>query len=305
LDRAVARDKLTRVSSNSARILFSTSTPRLLVAAALATCFACSKTTDRASATAPDARGATSSTTSESSATSDASSSASESSKRPSKEKHAIDPKTVGTIRGVIKLDGTPPERKEMAIGNTAGCEHHPVPPLTEEVIAKDGHLANVFVYIKSGAEEWIVPATNGEKIALSQDGCMYRPRVLGMRIGQKLAVHNADPATHNVHARPTRNDAFNQTQVPSSPDIEWAPTKAEISVPFTCDVHPWMKAWVFVRENSWFAVSADDGTFSISGVPPGEYTLEAVHEKYGKKTGKVVVAPSGTGEVTISFAAN
>jgi plastocyanin len=279
----------------------------LFVGVAVAACFACSKSNDRPTeqVTASAKHEVSTKTSSSDKSVSSDSSTASESPKPASKEKRAIDPKTVGTIHGVIKLDGTPPERKEMAIGSTAGCEHHPVPPLTEDVIAKDGRLANVFVYVKSGADEWIVPPAEAGNVVLNQNGCMYRPRVMGMRVGQKLAVHNSDAATHNVHARPTRNDAFNQTQVPSSPDIEWTPTKAEASVAFTCDIHPWMKAWVFVRDNSWFAVSGDDGSFSIGGVPPGEYTLEAWHEKYGKKTAKVVVPASGTGEASMAFAAN
>jgi hypothetical protein len=224
--------------------------------------------------------------------------------KTVSKEKRAIDPKTVGTIRGVVTLEGTPPERKEMAIGNTAGCEKHPAPPLTEDVIAKDGKLANVFVYIKSGFEGWIVPPAGDEKVVLSQIGCMYRPRVIGLRVGQKLAVHNGDPATHNVHSRPERNDGFNQTQSPSSADIEWVPTKSELAIPFACDVHPWMKAWVFVRDHPWYAVTGEDGAFSIDGVPPGEYTIEAWHEKYGKKTGKLTLDASRKAEIFLAFAA-
>lgn len=221
-----------------------------------------------------------------------------------SKEKRAIDPHTVGTIHGVIHLDGTPPERKEMAIGKATGCEKHPVPPLTEDVIAKDGKLANVFVSIKSGLESWIVPPPDDAPVVLNQEGCMYRPRVLGMRVGQKLAIKNSDPTNHNVHARPERNDGFNQTQAVGSAPVQWQPEKPELMVPFACDIHPWMKAWVAVRDHPWFAVSGADGSFTLANVPPGEYTLEAWHEKYGKKTGKLTLAPSGSADIAITFSA-
>jgi len=224
--------------------------------------------------------------------------------KSATKEKRPIDPKTVGTVHGVIALDGTPPERKEMAIGNTAGCEKHPVPPLTEDVIAKDGKLANVFVYIKSGFDEWIVPPPSDAKITLNQEGCMYRPRVIGLRVGETLLVKNSDPANHNVHSRPERNDGFNQTQAPGSPPVEWRAVKPELMIPFSCDIHPWMKAWVSVRDTPWFAVTGEDGAFTISGVPPGEYTIEACHEKYGKKLGKLTLDPSGSAAVNITFSA-
>jgi plastocyanin len=221
-----------------------------------------------------------------------------------SKEKRPIDPKSVGTIHGVIRLDGTPPARKEMAIGNATGCEKHPVPPLTEDVIASDGKLANVFVSIKAGFEGWIVPPPDGAPVVLNQEGCMYRPRVLGLRVGQKLSVHNSDPTNHNVHARPERNDGFNRTQAVGSAPVEWQPEKPELMVPFACDIHPWMKAWVAVRDHPWFAVSGADGAFTIPNVPPGQYTLEAWHEKYGKKTGKLTLAPSGSADITITYSA-
>jgi hypothetical protein len=278
-----------------------------LAGSTIAACLACHPSTESSSSTAPAiaSSGAPAGASSEtSSAVNEGATKESASPKTSAKEKRAIDPKTVGTIHGVIALDGTPPERKEMAIGNTAGCEKHPVPPLTEDVIAKDGKLANVFVYLKSGYESWIVPPPREDKVVLSQIGCMYRPRVIGLRVGQKLAVHNADPATHNVHARPERNEAFNQTQSPSSADIEWVPTKPELTIPFSCDVHPWMKAWVFVREHPWFAVSGEDGSFTIADVPPGEYTIEACHEKYGKKTGKLTLDPAGHAEISLAFAA-
>jgi plastocyanin len=222
--------------------------------------------------------------------------------KTTSKEKRAIDPKTVGTIHGVIKLDGTPPERKEMAIGKTTGCEKHPVPPLTEDVIASDGKLANVFVYIKSGFEDWIVPPPENTRVVLDQEGCMYRTRVLGVRVGQKLAIKNSDPTNHNVHARPERNEGFNQTQATGSAPVEWQAVKPELMIPFSCDIHPWMKAWVSVREHPWFAVTGADGSFTIPNVPPGEYTIEAWHEKYGKKPGKLTLAPSGSADITLAF---
>jgi hypothetical protein len=178
------------------------------------------------------------------------------------------------------------------------------VPPLTEDVIVANGGLQNVFVHVKSGLDGWIVPAASAEPVVLDQEGCMYRPRVLGIRVGQKLVVENSDGATHNVHSRPDRNEGFNRTQPPGGAPVEWVAEKAEVMIPFGCDIHPWMKSWVSVREHPFFAVSGADGSFTIAGLPPGEYTLEAAHEKLGKKTGKVTLSPSGTAEIEFVFTA-
>ena len=213
-----------------------------------------------------------------------------------------IDPATAGTLRGVVRFDGTPPPRKEMAIGNSAGCEHHPVPPLTEDLIVADGLVENVFVHVKKGLEKVEVPPAPAEPVVLDQRGCMYRPRVVGMRAGQKLAVRNSDGATHNVHSRPERNDGFNRTQAPGGADVEWVAAEPEVMIPFGCDIHPWMKAWVGVVDHPFFAVTGPDGGFTIPGLPPGEFEVEARHEKLGKKTGKIVVSAGGTAEIVLTL---
>lgn len=219
------------------------------------------------------------------------------------KERTPIDPAQVGTIRGVVRFDGPPPERKEMAIGNTAGCEKHLKLPLTEDVIVTDGRLQNVFVHVKQGLDGWVVPAPTADPVVLDQQGCMYRPRVIGLRTGQKLVVRNSDGATHNVHSRAERNDSFNRTQSPGGADVEWIAEKPELMIPFGCDIHPWMKAWVGVRDHPFFAVSATDGGFAIAGLPPGEYTLEAWHEKLGKKTKNVTLSAGGTADIEFVYA--
>jgi len=123
------------------------------------------------------------------------------------------------------------------------------------------------------------------------------------MRAGQKLLVTNSDASTaHNVNIRSRSNEAKNPVQPPGGAPIEWSPTKKELGVPFECSLHPWMKAFVCVVEHPWYAVSASDGSFTLEGVPPGEYVLEAWHEKYGKKTAKVALEAGGSGQATMTF---
>jgi hypothetical protein len=72
--------------------------------------------------------------------------------------------------------------------------------------------------------------------------------------------------------------------------------------VPFKCDVHKWMTAYVGVVEHPFFAVTGGDGSFALKGLPPGTYTIEAVHEKLGRQTANVTLVEKGTGTVAFAF---
>jgi plastocyanin len=212
-----------------------------------------------------------------------------------------IDPATVGSIRGVVRFAGTPPKRLPVQI-TAAGCGEHASPPLFETVIVENGKLANVFVTIRKGLEKVEVPPASDVPVELDQQGCLYVPHVRGMRTGQTLKIQNDDQVTHNVNLRESKNATFNQVQAAGSPDVEWKPLKRELGVEFACDLHPWMKAYVCVEEHPFWAITGSDGAFTLQGLPPGGYTLEAWHEKYGKQTLKVVVPKQGQAEAEFTF---
>lgn len=213
-----------------------------------------------------------------------------------------VDPATLGAIRGVVRFDGAPPPRKPMDIDGVGGCKVHGDGQLTEDVIVEGGGLVNVLVHVRDGHQAWIAPAAAETSVGLDQLGCVYRPHVLAMRVGQTLLVKNSDDLSHNVNIRSTRNDPKNPSQAPGSLPVEWKPTRREIAAPFECNVHAWMKSWVCVLDHPWFAVSGSAGAFEIPGVPAGEYVLEAWHEKYGRKAAKVVVAAGASAEATFTF---
>jgi len=210
-----------------------------------------------------------------------------------------------GTVRGVITLAGTPPARKPIAMGGVAGCQHDGQ-VLTESVVAEGGKLANVFVHVKQGLAAEHVPPPPADPAVLDQRGCVYVPHVLGVRAGQPLVVHNSDPASHNVNARPKRpkNDAFNKVQPPKGADIQVVFPEPEVAISFECNLHPWMRSWVAVVENPFFAVSGQDGGFEIAGLPPGRYVLEAWHEVYGRRSLAVELPEAGGARVEIGYAA-
>jgi Carboxypeptidase regulatory-like domain len=215
-----------------------------------------------------------------------------------------------GTVTGKVSLNGEAPAPQKIDMSQDANCAAKNKDPLTETVVAKDGKLANVFIYVKEGT------TADGKKIAdysfdtpttevtLDQNGCHYVPHVIGMQPNQKLKVTNSDPTGHNIHALPksgSGNEEWNESQPGGAGPITKTFKRSEILVPVKCNQHPWMKAYVGVVKHPFYAVSKDDGTFEIKGVPAGTYTVVAWHEKFGEKTAQVKVDAKGT--VTSDFA--
>jgi plastocyanin len=211
----------------------------------------------------------------------------------------AVDPATAGTIRGTITLAGTPPQPQPVNTRTDPNCVD---PVTTEDVVAGSGStLQNVFVYVKDGLgnARFAVPAT---PVVLEQRGCMYRPRVLGIQAGQTLEILNSDATLHNIHAVPAQNAEFNKAQQTKGFVSTHVFSTPEVMVPFRCDVHKWMAAYVGVLDHPFFAVSGADGSFEIKGLPPGTYTVEAVHEKLGRQSTTVTLGTRGTGDAGFSF---
>lgn len=212
-------------------------------------------------------------------------------------EPQPIDPATVGTIRGVALFQGTPPERRPIGTGGIPACEVHDGPLLTETVLVQDGRLANVFVHVKEGLAGWEIPPPPPGEHVVDQRGCVYLPHVSAMRAGQVLVIKNSDAETHNVNIRAPKNDASdNLIQGPNGADARIELTRREYGIQMRCDLHPWMRAYLHVCDHPFFDVTAADGTFELPGLPPGTYTLQAIHEEYRRQRAEVVVR---AGEVT------
>jgi plastocyanin len=202
-----------------------------------------------------------------------------------------------GQITGSIALNGPAPAPAPISMDADAACAQNNPNPHTETVVAKDGKLANVFIYIKDGKTAdgktitnltWDVPAT---AVMLDQKGCHYVPHVLGVMAGQKLMITNSDQTAHNVHPLPTKgNTEWNQSQPAGSPPLEKNFPRPEVMIPVKCNQHPWMKSFIGVMRSPLYAVSGEDGKFTITGVPQGTYTVVALHESLGEKTMSVTV---------------
>ena len=158
-----------------------------------------------------------------------------------------------------------------------------------EELVSEDGEVANVFVYISSGLEDAEYPVP--EEIAtLDQKGCAYHPRVQGVILGQEFNLTNSDPLLHNSRSYARRNRPFNYGQ-PAGTKPRGRPfVRKEPAVRIKCDVHTWMVAYIFAMDHPFFAVTDDAGKFKIEGLPAGDYTLTAWHEKYGELDMEITV---------------
>lgn len=207
-----------------------------------------------------------------------------------------------GTVTGVIKFDGTPPAAKRIDMSADANCAGGET--MTDDVKVADGKLANVFVYVKGGGVEDYTYETPGEPVVIDQKNCRYHPRVVGMQVGQTLRVLNSDATTHNVHPTPKNNQEWNQSQPPNGAPIEKKFNRAETLIPVKCNVHPWMKANVGVLGHPYYAVSAENGTYTIKSLPPGTYTLVAWHETLGEKSQSITVGAKESKTQDINYGA-
>ena len=215
---------------------------------------------------------------------------------------------TAGTagVHGAITFEGEAPKSKKIGMGADPVCQAaHEGPVVSDVVMVNDnGTLKGVFVYVKSGLEgkTYAVPA---EEVTLDQEGCQYTPHVLGMQAKQTLKILNSDDTLHNVHALPATNDPFNIAMPKFLKKKEVTFDSPEIMIRVKCEVHPWMGAWIGVTDHPFFSVSDGTGSFSVAGLPAGDYTIEAWHEKYGQLTEQVTLADDEVKELSFGFKAN
>jgi hypothetical protein len=204
-------------------------------------------------------------------------------------------------VKGTVTLAGKPPEMKMTNRGSDPFCAKTPMKE-EEVIVGPGGGLKNVLVRITKGIAGNYEPPMNNA--TLDQSACMYRPRVQGMMVGQSLLIRNSDQTLHNVHSYKGPSTVFNQAEIPGLPPIAKKFNNAGEIIKFKCDVHPWMTAFVGVSSHPFFAVTGEDGTFSIPKVPGGKYTLEAWHERYGVKTTEITVEAGNPLDVPFQYQA-
>ncbi|MCC6536244.1 MAG: hypothetical protein IT162_01755 [Bryobacterales bacterium] len=216
------------------------------------------------------------------------------------------DPATAGSVRGRVTLVGRPPAAARLAIEEDVTCAQlNPQGLRSEEFAAAGagGAMANVLVYVKKGLEgKTFAPPPKTETVTIDQRQCRFAPHVFGIRAGQTLRVTNSDPLTHNIHPQPKNNREWNQSQEEGAAALERRFPYPELMVRIKCNVHPWMRAYVHVLAHPYFAVTGADGTFELASLPPGDYVIEALHEKAAPVEQAVHVDASGRVEANLQL---
>jgi len=219
-----------------------------------------------------------------------------------------IDQSTVGEITGKIGFQGNKPKLSVIHMDQDPVCvEKHQGQTVHVEdgEVNANGTLPNVFVYVKEGADKYTFP-TPTEPLTLDQNGCAYKPHVFGIMVGQDLHIISSDPTTHNIHPMPKDNREWNESQPPGAAPLHKKFTRQEVMIPVKCNQHPWMRAYIGVTKNPFYAVTGSDGTFTIKGLPPGDYTIGAWTAIGGgngqTQDQKVTVGPKETKTVDFTF---
>ena len=216
-----------------------------------------------------------------------------------------VDPATVGTVKGKILFEGQAPAPKEISVkGNPECAVLHPGGEITsEELVVNHGALQNVFIYVKEGLDGYLFP-TPQEPVTIQNKNCVYVPHVTGVMAGQPVVFLNQDSTLHNIHSYPKNSKAFNL----GLPLVGMKKTKKfdapELMVPLKCDVHPWMQGYIGVLSHPYFAVSDANGQFELKNLPPGEYTVEAWHEKLGVRSQRVTLGANETKQTEFKYTA-
>lgn len=214
-----------------------------------------------------------------------------------------VDPATAGNIEGIVKFTGTKPAPQKIAMNADAQCKAaHTTDVMAQDVVVNANNtLEYVYVYVKSGLGNMKFPVPTTPAV-LTQQGCLYTPHVVAVQVGQQLDIQNDDSVLHNVNVRPTKNQGFNIGQPIKGMKTPKTFTTPEVMIPVKCDVHPWMHGWIGVQDHPYASVTDDTGAFSLKNLPPGEYEIEAWHEKYGTATQKVTVGAKETKKIEFTF---
>ena len=216
-----------------------------------------------------------------------------------------LNPATLGDVKGVVRFSGRAPAPVRIDMSQDPACSMTGGENFSEQYVVHGGKLANVYVYVKSGPPQAMnLPPANAAPVVLDQKGCRYQPHVIAVMKGEPVEFRNSDVTMHNIHTMPVvvGNETVDISQGPKGGPVVRSFPKAEVMMPVRCNNHPWMNAFINVAPTRFFVVTGTDGSFSMTGLPAGTYTLGAAQEKMGEQTMTVTVDPKQTATADFTF---
>jgi plastocyanin len=209
------------------------------------------------------------------------------------------------TVSGTVTFEGKAPPLKPLAMEADPACAKKHSAPVPNEMLAlgSGNTMGNILVWVSKGLPAGKTFPAPKTPVTLDQNGCVYKPHVMGIMVGQPYRILNSDGVLHNIHTLPKVNPAFNKGMPPSLKETSTVFNKPEEVFHIKCDVHPWMSAYMAVFTHPFFSATGTDGKFTISGLDPGTYEITAWHEKLGTKTAAVTVAANDKKTQDFKFA--
>ena len=209
------------------------------------------------------------------------------------------------TINGTVTFEGKAPALKPLSMDADPVCAKKHSAPVPNEMLAlgSGNTMGNIMVWVSKGVPAGKTYPAPKTPVVLDQNGCVYKPHVMGIMVGQPYRILNSDGVLHNIHTLPKVNKQFNQGMPATLKETSTTFDKPEAVFHIKCDVHPWMSAWIAVFTHPFYSVTGTDGKFSITGLDPGSYEITAWHERLGTQTASVTVAANETKNQNFKFA--
>jgi hypothetical protein len=203
-----------------------------------------------------------------------------------------------GTIRGKVTFAGAPPAKKKVIPTKDKEACGSGVREVDQILLGGDKSVQDAIVYLKQvdKGKAW----EKAGKPAIDNVKCDFNPHVQVIPAGD-LEIVNSDPVLHNTHGFLGKVTVFN-VALPNQGQRISRPLKKPGLVRVECDAHGWMLGWIHVAENPYYAISAKDGSFTLTNVPPGSYTLVAWQEYTGAVEIPVTVKAKEVASVTVEL---
>ena len=205
-----------------------------------------------------------------------------------------------GTLNGTVTYTNKVPKPKAMKLDADPACgaAHGGGIVYDEKFIVKDTKVKNVMVWLKGNN---LKSATPESSVILDQIKCLYDPHVFGIVKNQNLLIKNSDPVLHNIHSMANNNSQFNFAMPSALKEKNTSFDKTEEPFYIKCDVHPWMKTWVGVFDHTYFAVTDENGNYTINNIPDGTYEVVFWQERLSNLPSKKYKQTSHVKTITIS----